>query len=97
MNEVIINGETYVKKEPNNFELNINELTTNQIAANAFQLMGYKILTMVDGTENGPDMHIMKNDLIFRVEIKSARKSNRSMAVHPVEKNRKNDDLIAIV
>jgi len=58
--------------------------------------MGFKILTVAKGTANGPDLHIEKNGVILRVEIKKARPIKRSMAVHPVEHNRIHDDLICI-
>jgi len=58
--------------------------------------MGYKILTQAKSTANGPDLHIIKDDVIFRLEIKRARKAKRSMQVRPVEELRKHDDLIAI-
>ena len=67
------------------------------IAISQFEKIGYKILTRVIGTQNGPDLHIQKDDIIFRVEVKKARPCKRSMAVHPVEDNRIVDDLIAIV
>lgn len=79
-------------------EIEINgEVSCNQLAAKAFQLMGYEILTLVEGTTNGPDMHVKKEDLIFRVEIKKARAMKRSMAVHPIEEARRHDDLVAVV
>ena len=98
-NEIEINGEIYIKKEcdKNIGDCEIKSFSCKEIAVNAFKKMGYEILTVVDGTANGPDMHIKKDNLVFRVEIKKARISKRSMAVHPVEENRKNDDLIAIV
>lgn len=58
--------------------------------------MGYQILTIAKDTGNGPDLHIMRDGCVFRVEIKKARKTKRSMAVHPVEDARKNDDLVAV-
>lgn len=96
MNEIEINGEKYINMsdcEPSKLS---DELTVNKQAANAFIKMGYEILTLVSGTENGPDMHVKKDELVFRVEIKKARKAHRSMVVHPVEPARKNDDLIAV-
>ncbi len=95
-NELIINGDTYIKKETVD-GLTYENISTNKLAAYAFQKMGYEILTMVEGTKNGPDMHIKKNDLVLRVEIKKARAIKRSMAVHPIEPARKNDDLVAVV
>lgn len=67
------------------------------VAIQQFEKIGYKILTRAIGTQNGPDLHIQKDDIIFRVEVKKARSIKRSMAVHPVEDNRIYDDLIAIV
>jgi len=65
-------------------------------AIKTLELMGYTILTKAKKTANGPDLHIQKDDVIFRVEVKPARPVARSMAVHPVEEYRKHDDLIAI-
>lgn len=65
-------------------------------AIKALEKMGYKILTKAKKTANGPDLHVQKDDIIFRVEVKKARVVRRSMAVHPVEPNRIHDDLIAI-
>jgi hypothetical protein len=93
-NEIEINGEIYIKKSDSNESINN---TTNEKAALTFSNMGYEILTMVEGTKNGPDLHIKKDDLVLRVEIKKARPSKRSMAVHPIEPSRKNDDLVAVV
>lgn len=62
----------------------------------ALEKMGYKILTKAKKTANGPDLHIQKDDIIFRVEVKKARVVKRSMAIHPVEPARQHDDLIAI-
>lgn len=60
------------------------------------EMMGYEILSIAKKTANGPDMHIKRDDLILRVEIKKARYIKRSSSVHPVEPNRRHDDLIAI-
>jgi hypothetical protein len=68
-----------------------------EIACEQFEKIGYKILTKAIGTQNGPDLHVQKDDIIFRVEIKKARPIKRSMAVHAVEEGRIHDDLIAIV
>jgi hypothetical protein len=65
-------------------------------AIKTLEAMGYKILTKAKKTANGPDLHVQKDDIIFRVEVKPARLVARSMAVHPVEELRKHDDLIAI-
>ncbi len=61
-----------------------------------FESMGYEILTICKDNANGPDMHVRKGNVVLRVEIKKARQSNRSMAVHPIEHSRKNDDLVAV-
>lgn len=95
-NEIEINGEIYVKKN----QLLMYQDPDNTYVEKAmveFINMGYEILSVAQDTANGPDMHIKKDDLIFRVEIKKARKSKRSMAVHPVEPKRQHDDLIAVV
>lgn len=65
-------------------------------AIRALEAMGYKILTKAKKTASGPDLHVQKDDIIFRVEVKKARLIKRSMAIHPVEPARENDDLIAI-
>lgn len=65
-------------------------------AIRALESMGYIILTQAKKTANGPDLHVQKDDVIFRVEVKKARSVSRSMAVHPVEEDRCHDDLIAI-
>lgn len=62
----------------------------------ALEAMGYEILTEAKSTANGPDLHVKREGVILRVEVKSARKAKRSMAVHPVEENRRHDDLIVI-
>lgn len=62
----------------------------------ALENMGYKILSVAKQTANGPDMHVIRNGVVLRVEIKKARIMKRSMAIHPVEPARLNDDLIAI-
>lgn len=67
-----------------------------KVTIKAFEAMGYKILTQAKKTANGPDLHVIRDGVVFRVEVKKARKSKRSMAVHPVEPLRRNDDLIAI-
>lgn len=66
-------------------------------AIKTLEKMGYKILTKAKKTANGPDLHVQKDDVIFRVEVKKARICKRSMAVHPVEPLRVHDDLIAII
>lgn len=66
-------------------------------AIKALENMGYKILTKAKKTASGPDLHVQKDNMIFRVEVKKARLIKRSMAIHPVEPLRKHDDLIAII
>jgi hypothetical protein len=68
-------------------------------AIKALEKMGYKILSKAKGTGNGPDLHVQKDRMIFRVEVKTARinKTKRSCAVHPIEPLRTHDDLIAII
>lgn len=65
-------------------------------AIKALEAMGYKILSVAKQTANGPDLHVIREGVVLRVEIKKARKVKRSMAVHPVEPARIHDDLIAI-
>lgn len=46
---------------------------------------------------NGPDLYAIRNDRVYTVEVKQARIQRQDCAqVHPVEPNRRNDDLIAI-
>ena len=68
----------------------------SKVIQDAFIKMGYKILTVANKTANGPDMHVQKEGIVLRVEMKKARYIKRSSSVHPVESLRKNDDLIAI-
>jgi len=62
----------------------------------ALEKMGYEIIAESKGTKNGPDLTVKRGDLVFRVEVKKARKVKRSMAVHPIEKNREHDDLVCV-
>lgn len=63
---------------------------------NALKTMGYEILAEAKKTANGPDLHVKRGSVILRVEVKKARKVRNSMAVHPVEKERRSDDLVSI-
>ncbi len=65
-------------------------------AIKTLEKMGYKILTHAKKTASGPDLHVQKDNIIFRVEVKKARVIKRSMAIHPVEPAREHDDMIAI-
>jgi len=78
-----------------NFESNKNTCSDN--ISKTFKMMGYKILSVAKKNENGPDMHVIKSDTVFRVELKKARKVRNSMSVHPVEQTRIHDDLITII
>lgn len=66
-------------------------------AVQALESMGYEVLTVAKSTANGPDLHVMRTGIVLRVEVKKARYSSRSSAVHPVEDARKHDDLVAVV
>jgi hypothetical protein len=71
-----------------------------QLILDEFSKMGYKIISWAN-TENtsGPDLHVQKENLVLRVEVKKARtRPGRNSSDTPiVEEARKNDDLIAIV
>lgn len=63
----------------------------------AFDALGFSVLSVGKKNANGPDMWILKNGLPKSVEIKVAsRTPSGSLQVHPVEPNRMQDDLIAI-
>lgn len=66
-------------------------------AIKALEKMGYTVLSVAKNTARGPDLHVKKDNIIFRVEVKKARSKKRSMSVHAVESLRKYDDLIAII
>lgn len=67
-----------------------------KVATRFFETMGYQVIVSGKGTANGPDLHIVKDNLVLRVEVKKARRCKRSMAVHPVEPARRNDDMVAV-
>ena len=100
MDKILINGESYVKENAYNPE--VHEIENDEGKPHVLNTidclikMGYTILRYANKTANGPDIHVMRDDLVFTVEVKRARAMSRSMAVHPVEENRKNDDLISI-
>jgi hypothetical protein len=59
--------------------------------------IGFKILSVGKKNATGPDIWVIKNKIPRSVECKMARiTARRSWQVPPVEKNRMNDDLIAI-
>lgn len=48
--------------------------------------------------ENGPDLWVTQNGKPYSIEIKNCKTTKRnSVQVPPVEKNRRNDDFIAII
>lgn len=62
--------------------------------------MGFKTIGRVrHKNANGPDLHVIRDERLFTVEIKKARKHSRrdTLSVHPVEPARRKDDIIAIV
>jgi len=60
--------------------------------------LNFKILKIAKPNENGPDIIVIKNKKPFKVEVKKCRITKRnSVQVPPVEKNRKQDDFIAII
>ena len=60
--------------------------------------MSFKPLAQSFGTKNGVDIWALKNGRVYSVEVKKV-KSQRgnNFSVRAVEKNRTNDDFIAIV
>ena len=68
----------------------------NKRIIEALEMMGYEILHVGKPNANGPDAHVRKGALILRVEFKKARPMKRSTQIHPVEPDRRHDDLIAI-
>ena len=61
--------------------------------------MGYKTTKPRHKNANGTDIFAIKEDNVLSVEIKKASSANGRavLRILPVEKNRQNDDLIAIV
>jgi hypothetical protein len=62
--------------------------------------MGYKTTKPRHKNSNGVDLFAIKQDNVLSVEVKRAiypKKDRNVLRVRGVEKNRKNDDLIAIV
>jgi hypothetical protein len=83
-------------------EINVNnriiEVHENvEIAVSELKKMGYQILSVGMDSAFEPGMHVKKDEMIFRVEIKEASVLNRKMIVNILEDVRKNDDLICIV
>lgn len=65
---------------------------------NLLKKLGFKIVGSSPKTKNGPDLWVSKNNRIYTVEIKTAKKQRGdNFQVRPVEKNRQKDDFIAIV
>jgi Holliday junction resolvase len=63
-----------------------------------FRQNGFKILSIGKSTANGPDIWIVKNGKPYSVEVKICRLTKRNSVQVPfVEKNRINDDFIAIL
>lgn len=60
--------------------------------------LGYQILSSAGKHNIGPDIWLLKNNKPYSMEIKKARMTaKKSIQVPPVEKNRLNDDFIAII
>ncbi|RTL05285.1 hypothetical protein EKK58_08480 [Candidatus Dependentiae bacterium] len=57
-----------------------------------------KITKVAKKNENGPDIWVLKNGVPYSIEVKKCKITKRnSVQVPPVEKNRRNDDFIAII
>lgn len=64
----------------------------------AFKKLGLKCIGFGHKNANGPDCYAVGENISYKVEIKTVKKmTNGALQVLPVEKNRINDDLIAIV
>lgn len=76
------------------------ETNINTITIKTLKRMGYKTTQPRKSTANGVDIFAIKKDRVLSVEIKSAKPASKGvnvLRVRKVEKNRINDDLIAIV
>ena len=69
-----------------------------EIAAKQIKKLGFKIMSVGSPNANGPDIYASKNGKPFSFEVKSLKKTARnSYQTNPVEKNRINDNFIAVV
>lgn len=75
------------------------EQSLDKLVSKALRKMGFKPLEPNHINANGVDIFAVKNNRAFSIEIKKARYPKKGIAVQvdPVLKNRRNDDLIAIV
>ena len=75
-------------------------INAHELVSKTLKKMGYKTTVARKDTSNGVDIFAIKKDRVLSVEIKTAnnpRKELNVLRVRKVEKNRLNDDLIAIV
>lgn len=77
--------------------MNIDDLTVKEVKK-SFSKLGYKITYFGKKNANGPDIFVVKNGIPKSVELKKSRTTKRnSIQIPPVEKARKNDDLVCII
>ena len=88
-------GKDMIEINVNNRIIEVHESV--EMAVTALKKMGYQILSVGFDAAIEPALHIKKDEMIFRVEIKEASVLNRKMIVNILEDVRKNDDLICIV
>lgn len=77
--------------------MKITKEQSHVIVKNHFENMGYKVMPLKNVNTNGADIKIINEYNVYLVEVKLAQKTTRSWRVTPVEKNRINDDYVAIV
>jgi len=88
-------GKKMIEINVNNRIIEVHESV--ETAVSALKKMGYQILSVGFDAAIEPTLHVKKDEMIFRVEIKEASVLNRKMVVNILEDVRKNDDLICIV
>lgn len=88
-------GKKMIEINVNNRIIEVHESV--ETAVSALKKMGYQILSVGFDSAVEPTLHVKKDEMIFRVEIKEASVLNRKMVVNILEDVRRNDDLICIV
>lgn len=90
-----LQGKDMIEINVNNRIIEVHESV--ETAVSALKKMGYQILSVGFDSAVEPTLHVKKDEMILRVEIKEASVLNRKMVVNILEDVRKNDDLICIV
>lgn len=63
-----------------------------------FENLGYNVLNPKHMNSNGADINIIKNNEVYRIEIKDIRKTKgNSYRSEPICENRRNDDFVVLV